>query len=309
MSVLTSRKGNFVSTVLRRRKLCREHFELTLSVSSFPDAAPGQFLQILCRDPEETCAISNGDPSALPAPSLDAPMLRRPFSIGGLRRLSNAVEIDILARVVGPGTAWLDSRRVGDNVDLLGPLGRPFSMPPAGHTSILVAGGIGLPPIRWHGEILNKHGNNSIAIFGAQSKDLVPLTLDSIPDLHGTPTLCAQEFSRDNVPLAVTTDDGTCGLRGRVTDALDRLLNSGHRPERRRVFACGPEPMLRAVGAMCAKHAIPCELAMERVMACGMGTCQSCVIPVHDSSRDGGWRYALCCTEGPVFEAETIRWG
>lgn len=300
-------KGIFLAEVRRRRTLCRAHFELTLSVPEFPHAAPGQFLQVLCREPART-DIAAASPEFARACPAEAPMLRRPFSIGGLRRPGRAVEIDILGRVVGPGTAFLDARRPGDRVDLLGPLGRPFSMPSSGHLAILVAGGIGLPPIRWQAEILAHGGVSAVAVVGAQSRDLLPISLVKSPSSAGTPTFCAEEFSGHGVPLAVTTDDGTCGLRGRVTDALEPLLRSGRPAAHPRVFACGPEPMLRAVAALCARHGVVCELAMERVMACGMGTCQSCVIPLHDASRESGWRYALCCTEGPVFLGDRVRW-
>lgn len=308
MAHLPRDKGIFLAEVLRRRTLCRAHFELTVSVPAFPEAAPGQFLQILCREPECTGTAAADSPELARACPADALMLRRPFSIGGLRRLGRAVEIDILARVVGPGTAFLDARRPGDRVDLLGPLGRPFSMPSKGHSAILVAGGIGLPPIRWQAEILTPRGVHAVAVVGAQSRDLLPISLAESPSPAGAPTLCAEEFSRHGVPLAVTTDDGSCGLPGRVTDALEPLLRSARAAALPRVFACGPEPMLRAVAALCARHCVVCELAMERVMACGMGTCQSCVIPVHDASRESGWRYALCCTEGPVFPGDAVLW-
>lgn len=235
-------------------------------------------------------------------------MLRRPFSIGGLRRLPGRVEIDLLGRVVGPGTTWLSQRVTGDVVDVLGPLGRGFSTPRPDQTALLIAGGIGLPPIRWHGEILHEMGIPSAAIFGSQSQDLIPLTLTAAPDPAGEATRCAEEFSRCGIPTAITTDDGSCGMRGRVTDALRPMLRHLAQANDAMVFACGPEPMLRAVGLMCAHSGVACELAMERVMACGMGTCQSCVLPVHDPSRESGWRYALCCTEGPVFEASSVRW-
>ena len=74
------------------------------------------------------------------------------------------------------------------------------------------------------------------------------------------------------------------------------------------VYACGPEPMLHAVARLCERHSIPCELALERVMACGLATCQSCVVKVSDHRAIDGWRYALCCTEGPVFDASRLLW-
>ena len=129
----------------------------------------------------------------------------------------------------------------------------------------------------------------------------------SLPSAAGTATMCVEEFARVGTPAAVTTDDGSCGLRGRVTDAMKVLFDSSM-ARATNVYACGPEPMLRAVAQLCAQQGVRCELAMERVMGCGMGTCQSCVVPVNDSTRAEGWRYALCCSEGPVFDARQVRW-
>lgn len=213
-----------------------------------------------------------------------------------------------MGRVVGPGTAWLDRRKPGDHVNILGPLGRPFSVPPSSHHALLIAGGIGLPPIRWHAEFLRKNAMSCHAIFGARERRFVPLTITNSPSTMGDMTSCAEEFGSLGVPLAITTDDGSLGLRGRVTDAMERFLTSHSTPTNVRMYACGPEPMLRAVAALAVSRRIPCELAMERVMACGMGTCQSCVVPIVDTSRELGWRYALCCTEGPVFSADIVKW-
>lgn len=292
----TAARGIFAGRVLSRRTLCDEHFELAISFDHFPDAAPGQFVQVLCRGPSPAA----GDVASA--------MLRRPFSIGGMRRDSTTVEIDLLGRVVGPGTAWLDGRNPGDAISVLGPLGRPFMVPTPSHQALLVAGGIGLPPIRWQAEILRKNGVSCHAIFGARVRRFIPLSLSSAPTSDGEMTLCSEEFGRLGVPLAVTTDDGSIGLRGQVTHAMERFFSRVGQSTPLVVFACGPNPMLRAVGSMCTDRGVPCELAMERVMACGMGTCQSCVVPVMDPARKDGWRYALCCTEGPVFAADAVKW-
>ncbi|MEK6644824.1 MAG: dihydroorotate dehydrogenase electron transfer subunit [Planctomycetota bacterium] len=287
----------FVAPVCGRRTLCREHFEITLRLPSFPETAPGQFVNILCRDPGAIADDGTG-----------GAMMRRPFSIGGLHCVNDGVEIDIMGRVVGPGTAWLDALRVGDEVSLLGPLGRGFTRPAQGERALLIAGGVGLPPIRWLGEILRKTSVSCECIHGAQTRDLLPISLREEPSHDGAFTLCVEEFARDGIAASITTDDGSCGLRGRVTDSLARRLASESSPSSLRVFACGPEPMLRAVARACAERGLHCETAMERVMGCGMGTCQSCVVEVKDSGRAEGRRYALCCRDGPVFDAATVCW-
>jgi dihydroorotate dehydrogenase electron transfer subunit len=172
---------------------------------------------------------------------------------------------------------------------------------------LLIAGGVGLPPIRWLAEILRENGQECKCIFGAQTRELLPLKLRGEPDKSGEFGPFAEEFAAINAPIAITTDDGSCGMRGRVTDCLTRHL-ARIDTSRARVFACGPEPMLRAVADICTQQRISCSLAMERMMGCGMGTCQSCVIPVRDPAASDQWRYALCCTEGPVFDAERVMW-
>jgi dihydroorotate dehydrogenase electron transfer subunit len=294
MSHAVQRSGIFLSRVARRETLCEEHFELTLALEEFPPAVPGQFVQVLCHPPKDAEA--------------GAAMLRRPFSIGGLRRGAGGVEMDLLGRVVGLGTAWLDARSPSDHISILGPQGHGFTAPPRGATALLVAGGIGLPPIRWLAETLANTGVSCTAIVGAQRRSLLPVTLVDDPSATGSATKCVDEFARIGIPTAITTDDGSCGMRGRVTDAMATFFCTPIARESLRVYACGPEAMLRAVAKLCAQQAVACELAMERVMGCGMGTCQSCVVPVNDPARAEGWRYALCCTEGPVFDARRIRW-
>jgi len=306
--------GMFIAEVVRHRPLCRDHFEITLSLSTFPAAVPGQFLQVLCRDsggPERGCAQASA-PSAQVDQAGEAnsgrPLLRRPFSIGGLRRFGDRCELDLMGRAVGVGTTWLSVRRPGDRIDVLGPLGNGFA-PPPGAPALLVAGGVGLPPIRWLGEALRASGTACEAIYGARTRDLLPLALLAEPLQTGEASLCVEEIARCGIPVRVATDDGTCGMRGPVTFAMEQRLDelAGGLPALH-VYACGPEPMLRSVAQSCLKRRIPCQLAMERKMGCGMGTCQSCVLPINDSTRPAGWRYALCCTDGPVFRADQINW-
>lgn len=117
------------------------------------------------------------------------------------------------------------------------------------------------------------------------------------------------EFAQWNVPALVCTDDGTLGSRGRVPEIFTSYL-TGHAAEAAGavVYTCGPEPMLRLVARTCESLGIPCQVCLERVMACGMGTCQSCVVRVRDGADPEGWRYRLCCTDGPVFDSRAVIW-
>lgn len=298
MTPVRSKPALFIADVRANTRLCREHFRITLAVRGFPHAIPGQFIHILCREPDD----ANGDGSH----AFSTPGLRRPFSIGGLRRSGDECEIDIIGRVVGPGTTWLNALQAGDHVDLLGPLGRGFTMPAPSRTALLLAGGVGLPPILWLSEMLATHGVSRVAFFGAQTRDLIPLHITAEPDKSGKPTACIEEFARFGTACTITTDDGSCGLKGRITHALMQQLGCAGGADKLIAYACGPEPMLEAVAKICIAAGIECELAMERVMGCGLGTCQSCVLRARDAAYDDGWRYALCCTEGPVFDARRI---
>ena len=289
---MNSTRGPLQTQVVSVTEPCAKHFEVILRAPHFASAQPGQFIQILCRD-RNNHALT--------------PMLRRPFSIGGLQKTSNGVLLNVLGHVIGPGTNWLSRLRVSDSVDIIGPLGNFFSLPAQDHTAILIAGGIGLPPIRWFGERLAADQIPAHAIFGARSHLLIPMAFSSAPLQDGTFNDCLAPFAAVGISSVVTTEDGSIGMTGRVTDALTALL--AREPHRKFVvYACGPNRMLEALADLCASHDVRCEVALERVMGCGMGTCQSCVVPVKDDAADDGWRYALCCSEGPVFEGQQVVW-
>jgi dihydroorotate dehydrogenase electron transfer subunit len=225
-----------------------------------------------------------------------------------MRRSGGQCELDFLGRVVGNGTAWLAGLSPDSLVNVLGPLGQGFSPPSSGKRALLVAGGIGLPPIRWLGEELRRNGVVCDSIYGVRTRESLPVNLNEEPSTSGALTLCVEEFGRDGIPTCITTDDGTCGLHGRVTDGITSYFDGCDDPTSIQIYACGPEPMLRAVAAVSESRGLMCELALERMMGCGMGTCQSCVVRVVDESSTAGWRYALCCTEGPVFESSRVIW-
>ncbi len=315
MPCSANQPGIFSSRVVRRRVVCEEHVEITLRVDFFPPATPGQFVQVLCRAApgEHEAALRVHDSESWPPFGIStnaslAPLLRRPFSLGGLRRRSEGSEIDLLFRVIGPGTAWLAARHADDLVDIIGPLGRGFTLPPPGSMAVLVAGGIGLPPIRWLAEELNGARISCECACGSRARASLPVTLDGEPSTDGKPGLCVREFAQLGIRTVVATDDGSCGLRGSAVDGLLHLLRDVGGSEGAHVFACGPYPMLRAAAELCQDRRLPCEVAMEQMMACGMQTCQSCVVPVRDEGREQGWRYALCCGDGPVFDASTVIW-
>jgi dihydroorotate dehydrogenase electron transfer subunit len=290
-------RGVFLSRVARNEPLCREHWRLVLEVEDFPPAAPGQFVQVLCAEPGEL-GWTQGV------------FIRRPFSIGGLRRNGRRAEIDILHRALGRGTRWLSRLQPGEPVSILGPLGSPFEVVAGRDLAWLVGGGIGLPPLIWLAEVLRGCGQQVVAFCGARSVDLLPLTrLPGVPVSSREPTLAFREFAAAGAPAVASTDDGSLGEAARIPDVFARYLERhANQVPSAAIYSCGPDAMLRAVARIGLEQGIPTQVSLERVMACGMGTCQSCVVKVHDASAEDSWRYRLCCTDGPVFDARTVVW-
>ncbi len=290
-------KGIFRTRVVANTPLCREHRRLTLEARDFPEATPGQFLQIRCSAPDD--ALGSGPV-----------LIRRPFSIGGLERNGDVSRIAIMLRVVGQGTRWLAGLNEGDEVEVLGPLGRPFRIDPDRPLAWLVGGGVGLPPILWMAEFVHRADKQAIAFCGARSADLLPLRLMPKFDRSGCePQPGVEEFDRWGIPTLISTDDGSLGAVGRIPEQFAAYLDA--HPEQRAqavVYTCGPEPMMRAVAEACDARSVTCQVSMERMMACGMGTCQSCVTRIRDDADPEGWTYRLCCTDGPVFFSHQILW-
>ncbi len=294
--------------VTANEAVCREHLRLTLAVPCFPDVRPGQFVHV-CPAHASTSAEATAPPAGVAEPNF---MLRRAFSIAGLRRIDAGTLLEILYRVVGRGTRWLASLRPGNEISVLGPAGNTFPLVAGKGRAWLAAGGVGLPPLLWLAETLRAAGKNVVAFCGARSADLLPLGVNP----EGTPAadarearLCVRELAAHGVPAVISTDDGSLGYRGQVGEALATYAAGDATPATDLVvYACGPEPMLRAVARHCERRGVECYVCMERAMACGIGTCQSCVVPVGDPADPEGWRYALCCTEGPVFAAGDVLW-
>jgi len=308
----------FTADASANERLCDEHYRLTLELPAFPPTGPGQFVQLLCRPPGEPASGEalqwvNGQPPQFTQGELVTrqAMLRRPFSIAGRRdRPDGRVELDIIYRTVGVGTRWLGDVRPGQPLSVLGPLGNAFDIRPDKPAAALVGGGVGIPPLLYLAEALATGGKRTVAFSGARTASLLPLKLSSDVEVSadGAPSECVAEFTAFGVDSAVATDDGSLGTGGFVSEAFQRWLDGGPAdPAELVVYSCGPEPMMRAVAETCIARGITCQLSMERTMACGMGTCQSCVCKIRDDS-DQGWGYKLCCTDGPVFDARDVVW-
>jgi dihydroorotate dehydrogenase electron transfer subunit len=257
--------------VLSNRRTGGYH-SITLVAPDIADhAKPGQFVEIAVPESRDI-------------------LLRRPFSIHqASRRGGWAGTLEIVLDAVGPGTRWLSDVKAHDVLDVIGPLGRPFSIPDELDTFLLVGGGYGAAPLFFLAEELRAREKTVHMILGARDHERVFKPI---------------EGKRVAEVVVITTEDGSTGERGRVTDVLPTMLA---RTGSRVVYACGPNPMLRAVAEYCLSRNVPCQVAVEERMACGLGVCWTCVVPV--IALDGrGWWNVRACLEGPVFNGARIWW-
>jgi dihydroorotate dehydrogenase electron transfer subunit len=325
------RRSQFIASVAANTPLCREHFRLVLSLPHFPMTQPGQFVQVLCAD-FDAGESADGEFDWQPGARLNltghelqqaTSVLRRPFSLAGRRDTDGRVELDLIHRVVGLGTHWLADLRVGHKVGILGPLGNAFTPPPLDGIALLVGGGVGIPPMLYLAAALASQSRQAIAFSGAVTRDLLPLTItDDSPVNQNDPPVPRyniSEFASHQIPAVITTDDGSFGYRGFVTQALQAYLDqncTGQKPDAPvpTIYTCGPEAMMKRVADIAIQRGIPCQVAVERAMACGMGTCQSCCIRVKKPDPaavplpGSDWCYRLACTDGPIFAATQLLW-
>lgn len=278
-------------TIIEHRQVARDIFLLTFSAPGIATVAKaGQFVHIRC------------------GKTLD-PLLRRPFSFSNINR--GAGTCSVIYEIRGRGTQLLADFVVGDEIDLLGPLGTHFSVEkllPEAH-AILVGGGIGAPPMAALAQALSHREIAKVTVLlGAATRDkLVPESI----------------FETVGAKVLVATNDGSKGHHGFVTELLDSVVEADMEAgldgdnlltdnSLLAVFACGPNGMLKAVRDYCLDRNIPCQISLEEIMACGVGACQGCVCKVKAEGSEGdtgqGFEYVRVCTEGPVFEAGEVVW-
>lgn len=262
--------------------------DLTAEITLNEEIAPGHHLFSFCC-PEIARAAQPGQFIHARVGDCIEPLLRVPLSIHGVSEDGRGILA--IAKLLGPRTSALSHARVSETVDVLGPLGVPFSLGQPGQSVALVGGGVGLAPLAFLAKRLRADGRTVVTLAGLRTADQLPLLrgLDARPDRP-----------------AVTTDDGSFGRKGFVTDALTDYL-AANRVDR--IIACGPMPMLRKVAEIAGEHGTPCEVSVERRMGCAVGVCLACVVPVWVKGADPPeWKYMRSCLEGPTFDARDIVW-
>jgi dihydroorotate dehydrogenase electron transfer subunit len=209
-------------------------------------------------------------------------LLRRPFSIFQV----SGDTLSILYKTIGQGTEVLSQMQPGEGLNMIGPLGHGFTVPsPGGEVPLLVAGGYGMAALYL---LAHRSPQTGIVFVGGRRR---------------VDILCEGEFSALGWEVRVTTEDGSHGAKGLVTQAL--LMELKRRTAGRKLFACGPTPMLKAVGQLATEFDLPAELSLDEHMGCGIGVCLTCVVPI--KTRDG-WEYQRTCTDGPVFDSKQVAW-
>jgi len=259
--------------VIRNARLSSHYNVIELAAPEVAiNAAPGQFVMVK------------------PGRGTD-PLLRRPFSVFEIVRSQDEIRgISLLSKRIGATTDLLFGLVEGDVVTCLGPLGRPFDIVGPPRRAWMVAGGVGLAPFATLTDALRERGTDTTLFYGARTREEL---------------FYVDWFERRGVRTILTTEDGSAGELGRITAPLEAALK---RPDSNDVtiYACGPEPMLKAVARLGSRYDTPTQVSVERVMGCGLGGCYSCVIPV--KRPGGGWQYVRSCIGGPVFLGDSIVW-
>jgi dihydroorotate dehydrogenase electron transfer subunit len=259
---MTGKKNVQDFLVTGNKWLNDRHFILELlAPEKLPLILPGQFVEILVDNSATT-------------------LLRRPFSIYSIDWERNIIRL--LIQVKGEGTKKLGQLHVNDKVNLIYPLGKPFSTPDNDNV-LLVGGGVGSAPLMFLSQHLNSLGMMPDLLIGARtSDDLFEMDL----------------FRKQCRNVMITTENGSAGEKGLVTT---HSVFSQKPVLYRKIYCCGPDPMMHAVAKLSSKLGIDCEVSLENYMACGFGVCLCCITPtIHGNLRS--------CIEGPVFDTKVLKW-
>jgi dihydroorotate dehydrogenase electron transfer subunit len=245
--------------ILENKKISQQYYRLSLKAPELAKAVrPGQFIHIKVSDGLE-------------------PLFRRPFSV--FRAQKSIVEI--FYEPVGKGTRLLAAKKPGECVDVVGPLGVPFTLPDKKVQQIVfIAGGVGVAPFMIFSDVLKEHPAEKILLYGGRTK------------AH---TFSLTEFKKNGFKIFISTDDGSVGVKGRVSELFSKITIS----PMTRIYTCGPRPMMAVVQGFAKENKLLGEGSMEEVMACGLGACLGCSIPTTKG-------YRTVCHDGPVFALEEL---
>jgi len=265
---------NIKVKILSKKEVVQNIYLMRLKTPEIAqDALSGQFIHIKCSKD-------------------NYPLLRRPLSIHRIDKEKG--EIFILFQVVGEGTKLLAQKVIGDDLDILGPIGNGFNIYPESKKIMIVGGGIGIAPLLALCEESIKKGKEVRVLIGALKKELV-IDEESIRSL--------------GVKVDIATDDGSYQYKGLVTDLLERIIKEGWLADQ--IFACGPKPMLRKINEIALKVNIDYQVSLEERMACGIGACLVCGCKIKTKDKKEckvKYEYKRVCVDGQVFVGSEVVW-
>jgi len=215
------------------------------------------------------------------------PLLRRPFSI---HRIQNNNQLVLLYKIVGKGTLLLSCLKKDDSISVIGPLGNGFTISKPHEKTLLMAGGMGIAPLFFLAQFLDKAQKQETTMFLGfrTSKDVILIN----------------ELKYLNIDLSLTTEDGSLGIKGVVTDLLDDYIRQKLN-ELSTIYACGPILMLKKIAQMAASYNLRCYVSLEGHMACGIGICMGCAVKAQNNTNKP---YYYVCQDGPVFSSKMLDW-
>lgn len=264
----TMTKLQEIGRVVLNKRIAPDIYWMSIAAPNIARAAkPGQFVHVRMYD----------------EPSVQ--FLRMPFCVYDASDVMQAV--DICYAVVGEGTKQLTKVQPGGFIDLMGPIGNGWTVPEGTKRALLVGGGVGTPALNLLGRKLATSNIKVDAVIGAQTASKL---------------VCLEHIECSTAPsggkIHITTDDGTQGTHGFVTELTDPMIASGDYDY---VAVCGPTPMMANVVKPAIEHGVACQVSMEKLMACGVGACLSCVLETTSGRK-------RCCVDGPVFNADEVVW-
>lgn len=248
----------------------------------------GAYVLLTFRHPEVATGARPGQFVMIKAGTSADPPLRRPFSIMAVD--AAAASFTLFVKAIGEGTRALAAMAPGQIAQCLGPLGTPFTPPADGAEALMVAGGYGIAPFLMMSRGLSREGRPGRVFYGGRSAADLQLRAP---------------FDGTGIPLILTTEDGSLGHRGLVTEPLEAYLDE--RRGRAALYACGPDAMLHAVARIGERRGLPCQVSLDPWMGCGLGTCLGCVVWTR-KPEDAKPKYRCACTEGPVFDSRVVVW-
>ena len=252
---------------IANKKSWKSYFSLSLeSPPIAAQAQPGQFIMVRVNAHTE-------------------PLLRRPFSIHS----QSEKTVEIFFQIAGLGTELLSQKKPKEFLDILGPLGKGFQAGQnlKGKDTALVGGGRGIAPLYFLARKLQSSGTTARIFYGGKSEEDLPLK---------------EKFEKEGFELHWSTDDGSSGFKGFISDLFKKELDH-YTPDR--IFACGPELMMKKISLIAQKKNIPAEFSLESTMGCGFGACWGCVRRIKRNDRE---KWVKICEEGPVFSGDDIVW-